>query len=88
MIITGTNNFFIDSTETVNKTGLFFIGVGCALLAPSNETETVEYRVGNSPAKYFQRKLPISYSLRVLTKACYYIDQHLKAPSSHQVKVS
>lgn len=71
----------------INKTGLFYIGIGCALDKPDNDTETVEYRVGNS-AKYFERKLPISYALQVLAKGCFYVKDTQNLFHSHGLKIS
>lgn len=71
----------------INKTGLFYIGVGCALHEPKNDTETVEYRGGNSK-KYFENKLPISYTLRVIAKGCFYVNGTLDLFHSYGLKVS
>uniref|UniRef100_A0A0N5AYW7 Apolipophorin n=1 Tax=Syphacia muris TaxID=451379 RepID=A0A0N5AYW7_9BILA len=81
------NNFVIDSSEMINKTGLFYIGVGCALHEPKNDTETVEYRGGNSK-KYFENKLPISYTLRVIAKGCFYVNGTLDLFHSYGLKPS
>uniref|UniRef100_A0A0N5AZ61 PLAT domain-containing protein n=1 Tax=Syphacia muris TaxID=451379 RepID=A0A0N5AZ61_9BILA len=81
------NNFVIDNTELANKTGLFFIGVGCALAEPDNKTKTVEYRAGNSTPKYFEHQLPISYTLQILAKGCFYVDTEADSFRSHGLKI-
>lgn len=57
--------------------GLYFIGVGCAVPQNStkNKTNLVEYRYGGNDVKYFERKLPFQYSIRIFTKGCFFYDE-------------
>uniref|UniRef100_F1KR83 Location of vulva defective 1 n=1 Tax=Ascaris suum TaxID=6253 RepID=F1KR83_ASCSU len=70
-----TNHFMIGSADMVNMTGRFFIGVGSTipLHRYSNQSNVVVYTHNGSAPIYFAKKLPFDYTIRVLTKGCYYL---------------
>lgn len=65
----------IGSADMVNMTGRFFIGVGSTipLHRYSNQSNVVVYTHNGSAPIYFAKKLPFDYTIRVLTKGCYYL---------------
>ncbi|CAJ0562445.1 unnamed protein product, partial [Mesorhabditis spiculigera] len=70
----GNNAYFVESDVLLNMTGLYYIGVGVMAGVNSTSNDTVQYDTppGFTGNWTFERNLYFDYTIRVLTKGCYY----------------
>ncbi|VDK32451.1 unnamed protein product, partial [Anisakis simplex] len=83
-----TNHFVVSSAYIVNMTGRFFIGVGSAIPPDQydNQSDVVKYTNNGSKPMYFLKRLTFDYSIRVLTKGCYYFSSEYSTFSNFDVQ--